>query len=170
MDSGAARDLPNHPSLSAMAIDRTYLLVDGNNVIHAWDELKDLHRRGKGLAHERLEHLLSHYQDVTGVRVVLVFDGRRDRMETQPKRDEHEIQIFYSDSSHTADDIIERLSAKYAARYRITVATNDLAEQNTVYSLGTEVISAKGLHHLLESTQGIMEDWLNRYRRKGGNR
>ncbi len=151
-----------------MATDRTYLLVDGNNVIHAWAELKDLHLRGKGLAHDRLKHLLGNYQDVSGVRVVLVFDGRRERIELEPLRDEHEIQVFYSDASHTADDIIERLSAKYAKHYRITVATNDMAEQNAVYSMGTEVISADGLRQLLENSQGVMDDWLNRYRRNGG--
>jgi len=153
-----------------MGTDGTYLLVDGNNIIHAWPELKVLHQRGKGLAHERLRHLLERYQDVSGVRVVLVFDGRNERVENQPHRDVHEVQIFYSDSSHTADDIIERLSAKYAERYRITVATNDLAEQSMVYSLGAEVISAEELHQLMESTEGIMDDWLNRYRRSSDNR
>ena len=153
-----------------METDGTCLLVDGNNVIHAWGELKDLHKRGKGLAHEKLKHLLAHYQDVSGVRVVLVFDGRNERMETPKHRDEHEVQIFYSDSSHTADDIIERLSAKYAKRYRITVATNDLAEQSTVYSLGDEVISSDGLRQQLESSKGVMEDWLKRYRRDSNNR
>ena len=106
---------------------------------------------------------------ISGQRVVLVFDGRNERMENQESRDEHEVQIFYSDSSHTADDIIERLSAKYADRYRITVATDDLAEQSMVYSLGAEVISSQGLRQCLENTEGVMEDWLNRYRRsKGG--
>ena len=153
-----------------MGTDGTYLLVDGSNIIHAWPELKDLHQRGKGLAHERLRHLLECYQDVSGVRVVLVFDGRNERAENQPHRDVYEVQIFYSDSSHTADDIIERLSAKYAERYRITVATNDLAERSMVYSLGAEVISAEGLRQQMESTEGIMDDWLNRYRRSSDNR
>ncbi|NOY00076.1 MAG: NYN domain-containing protein [Verrucomicrobia bacterium] len=148
-----------------MATDRTFLLVDGNNIIHAWPELKDLHLRGKGLAHERLKHLLGGYQDVSGERVVLVFDGRNERMESQPNRDEHEVQVFYSDSSHTADDIIERLSAKYAKRYRLTVATNDLAEQSMVHSLGADVISSDGLRLHLENTAGVMDDWINRYRR-----
>ena len=153
-----------------MSTDRTYLLVDGNNIVHAWPELKDLLQRDKGLAHEKLRQLLEHYQDVSGVRVVLVFDGRDEHMEAQQNRDEHEVQVFYSDSSHTADDIIERLSAKYAERYQITVATNDLAEQSIVYSLGAEVISAEGLRQQLESFQGVMDDWLKRYRRNSDNR
>ena len=148
-----------------MAADRTFLLVDGNNVIYAWSDLKDLHRRGNGLAHERLKHLLGNYQDVSGVRVVLVFDGRGDRINAPEKKDEHEVQVFYSDSSSTADDIIERLSAKYASRYRMTVATDDHAEQNMVLSLGAEVITSDGLRDLLENSRGIMEDWLKRYRR-----
>jgi len=152
-----------------MATDRTYLLVDGNNIIHAWPELKDLHRRGKGLAHERLRHLLEGYQDVSGERVVLVFDGRKEQKGIRAQRDEHEVQVIYSDSSRTADDIIERLCAKYADRYRITVATNDLAEQSMVYSLGAEVISSENLKHLLENTAGVMGDWLNRYRRSSVN-
>lgn len=152
-----------------MATDRTYLLVDGNNIIHAWSELKDLHRRGKGLAHERLRHLLEGYQDVSGERVVLVFDGRYVQEIKRDQQEEHEVQIIYSDSSRTADDIIERLCAKYADRYRITVATNDLAEQSMVHSLGAEVISSDGLRCQLENTAGVMDEWLNRYRRSGVN-
>lgn len=149
----------------AMATDRTYLLVDGNNIIHAWSELKELHQRGIGLAHERLMHLLECYQDVSGQRVVLVFDGRNERMETQRNPGVNDIQVFYSDSSHTADDIIERLSAKYAERYSLTVATDDLAERSMVNSLGAEVISADVLRQQLENTEGVMSDWLYRYRR-----
>ena len=148
-----------------MGSDREYLLVDGNNIIHAWPELKDLHLSGKGLAHEQLRHLLEQYQDVSGVRVVLVFDGRGENMESGQDRNVHEIQVMYTDSSHTADDIIEKLAARYAGSHRITVATNDLAEQNMVYSLGAEVVSAEGLRQQLENYRGIMDDWLKRYRR-----
>lgn len=148
-----------------MGSDREYLLVDGNNIIHAWPELKDLHRAGKGLAHEQLRHLLEQYQDVSGVRVVLVFDGRGEKMEKQQDRNVNDIQVMYTDSSRTADDVIEKLAAKYAKRHRITVATNDLAEQNMVYSLGAEVVSAEGLRQQLDNYRGIMNDWLKRYRR-----
>lgn len=155
----------NHLSVvSAMESDRTFLLVDGNNVIHAWAELKDLHRRGRGLAHERLKHLLGQYQDVSGVRVVLVFDGRGLRMEKAQQGGGHEVQVIYTDSAHTADDIIERLSAKYASRYRLTVATNDMAEQSLVYAMGAEVISAEDLHQQLQDSHGLMDAWLERYR------
>ncbi len=150
-----------------MGVETTFLLVDGNNIIHSWPELKDLHRRGKGLAHEKLRHLLELYQDASGERVVLVFDGRRERIQMEGGRRAHEVQVIYSDASHTADDVIERLSAKYANRYRLTVATNDLAEQNMVYSLGAEVISAESLFQRLENSQGAFDEWLERHRRSG---
>lgn len=150
-----------------MASERTYLLVDGNNIIHSCPELKELHQRGRGLAHQKLRHMLELYQDASGERVVLVFDGRRERMQVEGNRSEHEVQVFYSDSSHTADDVIERLSAKYAKRHRLTVATNDLAEQDMVCSLGAEVISAESLFQRLKSSQGALDEWLDRHRRRG---
>ncbi|MEQ1850195.1 MAG: NYN domain-containing protein, partial [Chthoniobacteraceae bacterium] len=125
-----------------------YLLVDAHSVIFSWPELHDLHRRNSLLAREDLVRRLTAYQDSTGVRVVVVFDGKgvRSSSETVPGG----IQVFYSGAANTADEIVERLAAKYAGEHDITVATNDRLEQQTVITFGGFAISVDGLRKLLD--------------------
>ena len=135
------------------------LLVDGNNVIHAWPDLLAMHKRRRGLAHMELSHRLTAYQDQSDCRVVLVFDGRGDKVEAE--KGEAGIQIFYTDSGSTADDVIERLTKKSAGKYEIIGATNDLAEQNAVASLGGEPMSADWLEaELARSDAAFRLKWL----------
>jgi predicted RNA-binding protein with PIN domain len=128
-----------------------YLIVDGHSVIFAWPELRALHSKKTASARDQLTKLLTEYQDFTGIHVVVVFDGRGATVsqETQPGG----IQVFYSSSGHTADDIVERLVAKYGKMYPITVATSDHLEQQTAITFGADCISADGLRELLESTR-----------------
>ena len=91
-----------------------YLIVDGHSVIFGWPELRRLHARRSSLAREALVKQLRDYQDWTGVRVVVVFDGKGKNVETIS--DPGEVQIFYSRSGQSADAIIERLASKYARR------------------------------------------------------
>jgi uncharacterized protein len=128
-----------------------YLIVDGHSIIFAWPELRALHSKNTALARDRLIKLLTEYQDFTGINVVVVFDGR-GAMVTQDTKPGG-IQVFYSSSGHTADDIVERLVAKYGKMYPITVATSDHLEQQTAITFGADCISADGLRALLESTR-----------------
>ena len=120
-----------------------FLLVDAHSVIFSWPELYAVHRRHMEAARERLIQLLTAYQDSTGARVVVVFDGKG------AKASQHTpaggIQIFYSGGKGTADQIIERLVAKYAQVHDITVATNDRLEQQTAITFGGFVISVEAL-------------------------
>jgi len=128
-----------------------YLLVDGHSIIFAWPELKLLHDRRTASAREALIKQLRDYQDWTGTRVVVVFDGRGQSVshEAEPG----EIQIFYSRSGQTADSIIERLASKYAERFQLVVATGDYLEQETASASGAETISPDGLRALLEDAR-----------------
>src|SRR3954466_12428078 len=92
-----------------------YLVVDGHSVIFAWPELRKLHQRRTSLAREALIKRLRDYQDWTGVRVVLVFDGKGPDVSVQA--DPHDIQVFYSRKGQTADAVVERLASKYAADF-----------------------------------------------------
>lgn len=120
-----------------------FLIVDGHSIIFAWPELRALHDHKTALARDRLTSILTEYQDLTGVNVVLVFDGKGPviTQENEPGG----IQVFYSNTGHTADDIIERLVAKYGSLYPITVATSDLLEQQTAIAFGGNCISAESL-------------------------
>jgi predicted RNA-binding protein with PIN domain len=125
-----------------------YLIVDGHSVIFAWPELRKLHDRRSSLARDELTKRLRHFQDWTGTRVVVVFDGKGAR--TSSFADEGEIQIFYSRAGQSADAVVERLASKYAREFRIVVATDDLLEQETVTACGAETISCAGLRALLD--------------------
>lgn len=128
-----------------------YLLVDGHSIIFAWPELRLLHDRRTSLAREALTRQLRDYQDWTGVRVVVVFDGRGATVSQEAEPGE--VQIFYSRAGQTADSIIERLASKYAERFRLVVATGDYLEQETASACGAETVSPEGLRDLLEEAR-----------------
>src|SRR5207302_543948 len=107
-----------------------YLIVDGHSIVFSWPELRKLHQRRSALAREALIKQLRNYQDWSGDKVVVVFDGAGTR--TSSIADPHDVQIFYARRGQSADAIIERLACKYAPRFPITVATSDLLEKETV--------------------------------------
>jgi predicted RNA-binding protein with PIN domain len=124
-----------------------YLIVDGHSIIFGWPELRKLHARRSELAREALIKQLRDYQDWTGVRVVVVFDGKGRKTETTC--DPRDVQVFYSRTGQTADAIIERLASKYAKRFELMVATSDSSEAETVEACGAESISPEALRGLL---------------------
>ena len=130
-----------------------YLLVDG-------------HVRRMAAARDALVKTQTDYQDQTGIRVVLVFDGQGARAtEEEPGRDG--IQVFYAPAGRTADGLIERLVAKYAGTYRLTVATSDHLEQQTALTFGAAgCISAEGLRDVLAAAAREFDRRTKDYRRK----
>lgn len=124
-----------------------YLVVDGHSVIFAWPELRALHARRSSLARDTLIKRLRDFQDWTGTRVVVVFDGKGETISSSS--DPGEIQVFYSRAGQSADSVVERLAGKYAGEFRIAVATDDLLEQETVAASGAETMSCEGLRALL---------------------
>ncbi|MCB1229799.1 MAG: NYN domain-containing protein [Verrucomicrobiae bacterium] len=132
----------------------SFLIVDGNNIIHAWPDLAELHRKRRGLGHAALCQRLRQYRDHADHRVVVVFDGKSGPREEV--REPEGLQIIYTDGGNTADDVIERLVAGNVKKYRIIVATNDLAEQNLVSAFGAEVWSAELLRGEIDAREG---DW-----------
>ncbi len=143
-----------------------YLLVDGHSVIFAWPELRSLHIRRMGAAREALVRTLTDYQDQSGVRVVLVFDGQGERV-TEDQEGRDGIQIFYARAGQTADAIVERLVAKYAASHHLTVATSDHLEAQTAITFGAaRCVSAEGLRVMLAAVGRDFDRHTREYRRK----
>ena len=128
-----------------------YLLVDGHSIIFAWPELRKLHERRSSLAREALIKQLRDYQDWTGVRVVIAFDGKAPNISAIS--DPGDVQIFYSRSGQTADTIIERLASKYAEKFKLMVATSDSMEAETIHACGAQWISPDALRTLLEEAR-----------------
>lgn len=128
-----------------------YLIVDGHSIVFAWPELRKLHARRPSLARDELIKRLRHYQDWTGVRVAVVFDGQGPRVTEES--DPNDVQIFYARRGQSADAIVERLASRYASRFEITVATSDSLEKETVNASGANCISPDGLRQRLEETR-----------------
>ena len=133
---------------------KPYLVVDGHSVIHAWPDLKRLHLDGprRHLAREALMQRLRQLQDGEGCQVVVVFDG------TQPVRGEVRepdgLQILFAEAGMTADGLIERLVAKYAALLRMTVATADGMVRETILAHGAEWMSPEALMKRWQAVEG----------------
>ena len=127
------------------------MLVDGHSIIFAWPELRKLHERRSSLAREALIKQLRDYQDWTGVRVVIAFDGKAPKISAIS--DPGDVQIFYSRSGQTADTIIERLASKYAEKFKLMVATSDSMEAETIHACGAQWISPDALRTLLEEAR-----------------
>ena len=128
-----------------------YLIVDGHSIIFDWPELRKLHSRRTSLAREELIKQLRHYQDWSGVRVVVVFDGQGAQV--SEVSDPHDVQIFYARRGQSADTIVERLASKYASCYDVTVATSDSLEMQTVNASGANCVSPGGLRKLIETVE-----------------
>ncbi len=141
----------------------SFLIVDGHSIIFAWPQLLALQRRSGASARENLIKILTEYQDLSGVNVVVVFDGKGERINevTEPGG----IQIFYSNAGRTADEIVERLVAKYGHKHTITVATADLLEQQTVISFGAQCVGSEGLRRRIEDARADFATEMKRRRK-----
>lgn len=132
------------------------LLVDGNNVIHAWPELLELHRRRKENARDLLCRDLAILQDTDFARVAVVFDGRGSKIESVAGPGQ--VQVFFSDAAHSADSVIERLATKYAARFDVQVATDDRAIQNHAEAAGAQWFSTSSLRDRIDRANRNLRD------------
>ncbi len=137
-----------------MATRREYLIVDGHSIIFAWPELRAVHARRTAVARDALVKRLTDYQDHSGVRVVVVFDGQGGGSRASEATEPGGIQVFYAPSGRTADDFVERLVAKYGEVHEISVATDDRLVEQTAISFGAQhCLSAERLRDLLDTAE-----------------
>lgn|GEM_PF-260970 len=147
------KDQSRSTKLHPMPPPQTYLLIDGHNVIHAWPELRREQRTASRRHLARLELLkrLRHLQDMSGMQLVVVFDGAKQG--THEEREPGSLQIIYADPGTTADTIIERLVVKYAAVKTLRVASADGMVREIVLSLGADWISPETLRSLCDDAE-----------------
>jgi uncharacterized protein len=145
---------------------RRILLVDGHSVIFAWPDLAEIHRRNTASARETVVRRLTALQDSSEWEVAVVFDGRGAKASSDSVP--HGIAVFYSKSGQTADEIIERLAAKYAATCEVTVATDDHMERTTVEALGGMSISTDQLLSEMDSADGALRERIQNRDKRGG--
>lgn len=137
----------------------SFIIVDGHSVMHAWPELKKHQQVAskRALARETLLKRMRTLQDMSGSRVVVVFDGTQSQ--TTEEREKQGLQIFYADSATTADTVIERLAARYANKHWLRVVSADGMVRETVTAFGAHWISPDGLRDLCERAEAEVRDW-----------
>ncbi|MEF9840339.1 MAG: NYN domain-containing protein [Lachnospiraceae bacterium] len=120
-----------------------YLLVDGYNIIYAWDELKDLAMINMDSARGKLLDMLCNYQAVLNCQLIVVFDAYRIEGHQTEITDYHNIHVVFTKEAETADQYIEKFAHQNKKQYSVTVATSDGLEQIVIRSQGCHVISAR---------------------------
>lgn len=139
-----------------------YLLVDGYNVIFAWEELSALSKVTLDGARGRLLDILCDYQAMKGCRLIVVFDAYRLKGHPEEAYAYHNIYVVYTKEAETADRYIERFAHNNSKKYQITVATSDGLEQIIIRGEGCRLLSSRDLQadveRQKEQTRGILEE------------
>ncbi len=129
-----------------------YLLVDGYNIIFAWEELNELSKVNFGAAREKLADILCNYQGFKDVKLILVFDAYKVEGSKGEVSKYNNIYIVYTKEAETADAYIEKVTHDIGRKHNVTVATSDALEQLIVWGQGANRMSANDLRIEIEST------------------
>ena len=129
---------------------KEYLLVDGYNVIFAWEELNELAKASIDAARNKLMDILSNYQGFTGCTLILVFDAYKVKGSQGEVQKYHNIYVVYTKEAETADQYIEKTTHEIGRKYKVTVATSDALEQVIVMGQGAYRISARDFYEEVE--------------------
>lgn len=139
------------------------LLVDGYNIIFAWEDLKELAQISIDGAKGKLLDLLCNYQAITACRLIVVFDAYRIQGHDTELLDYHNIQVVYTKEAETADQYIEKFAQNNRNKYRITVATSDGLEQIIIRGQGCFLLSARELQEEIQRVgRKAYEDYQSR--------
>ncbi|HIX91036.1 MAG TPA: TetM/TetW/TetO/TetS family tetracycline resistance ribosomal protection protein [Candidatus Agathobaculum pullicola] len=139
-----------------------YLLVDGYNIIFAWDELRSMAAADINAAREALINALSNYQSVRKCHLIVVFDAYKVKGGVGSVEKRHGLHIVYTKEAETADMYIEQASYDLSRKHRVRVATSDGMEQMIIMGHGAERISATELKWEVEQASQHIADVIAR--------
>lgn len=148
-------DKKGNPIYPSKGPTEEYLIVDGYNIIFSWDELKELSKINIDSARDALKDELANYQGYKGCKVILVFDAYKVKGNAGRTEVYNGIEVVYTKQDEIADAFIERTVHDIRDKYKVTVATNDGLEQQTVLSLGALRMSARELKEEIERTNSL---------------
>ena len=138
--------------------EKEYLLVDGYNIIFAWEDLKELAAVNIDGARERLMDILCNYQGFKKSTLILVFDAYKVKGNPGSVETYHNIHVVYTKEVETADQYIEKTVHEIGRKYRVTVATSDQLEQVIILGQGGQRMSARELlEDVIEVSHQIRE-------------
>lgn len=160
-ESGGA-ECPSHYFRNGKREDvaEQYLLVDGYNIIFAWEDLRELAQANIESARNKLMDVLSNYQGFHQCVVILVFDAYRVEGGQGSVQKYHNIDVVFTKEAETADQYIEKTAHRLGRNNQVTVATSDALEQVIIYGQGARRMSARELLEEVELTrEQIREVW-----------
>ena len=149
----------NRPATEEIIIrqpKQKYIIVDGYNIIFAWEELAEQARSDLDAARRQLCDALSSYAGFTKCRLVVVFDGYKQKGNPGEKSQFHNIQVVYTKEGETADAYIESLADQIGSNYAVRVASSDSLVQLSSFRSGVLRMSARELREAVDAAKGEM--------------
>lgn len=139
-----------------------YLLVDGYNIIFAWDDLKKLSEESLDLARTQLINRLRNYQGYINSPVIVVFDAYKVKDGVGSIEQHGGLSVVYTKEAETADMYIEKTAHTLARDYRVRVATSDILEQVIILGSGARRISALAFQDEVKAVEKTIREYLTK--------
>ena len=137
------------------------MLVDGYNIIFAWDELKELAKDNLNMARDRLIDILCNYQGFKQCNLILVFDAYKVKGNVGSAEKIDNINVVYTKEAETADMYIEKITHEIGKKHRVRVATSDNLEQIIILGNGATRLSANELLQEVKLAEKTIMDIIN---------
>lgn len=158
MEFAISRDFGVKKNVKNNAGKEKYLLIDGYNVIFAWDDLNELAKTNIDGARDRLLDIMCNYQGVKKCNLIVVFDAYRVENHKTEFFDYHNIHVVYTKEAETADQYIEKFAHENGRRYDVTVVTSDGLEQIIIQGQGCTLISAREFKEYIKANDELIKE------------
>ena len=157
-----SQDLPDAQHIRSQFHGEEYVLVDGYNIIFAWDDLKAIARDNLDAARKTLCDLLCNYQGYKNCHVIAVFDAYKVKGGQGSVEKYHNIHVVYTKEAETADAYIEKTTYELGQHHRVKVASSDGPEQLIILGHGALRLSASNFREEIEQMQGQISTVLSK--------
>jgi hypothetical protein len=146
------------------------ILIDGYSLLHNWPELAPGRARHSAQARNELIQRLTLYRDAIGTPITVFFDGAGAPPGTPAATSTPELEVLYSKSGQTADDMIERAAYRFREYGEVLAVTDDVPERETVINLGGMASSCLNFIQTVENTLDEQQEDIKRHNRDERNK
>jgi len=146
------------------------ILVDGYSLLHGWPQLAPGKARHSEAARDELIRILTLYQDLSGTPITIFFDGVGKVRNSPGEISTKCVEVLFSSSAQTADQMIERVAHRMAEYGEVMVVTDDYAERDTVVNLGGTSSSCDNFVRMIENALAEMAEDIKHHNRREQNR
>lgn len=140
-----------------------YLIVDGYNIVHAWEDLSCLIDDNLDGARMKLMDILCNYQAFTNIETIVVFDAYKVKGNLGEMFDYHNIHVVYTKEAETADSYIEKLTHRISKDYQVTVATSDGLVQLITRGQNCAILSAREFALEIENIKDKIKQYMDNH-------